>query len=129
MNQIKILFVDDNQDLVKILQMALQVEPDLQSVGSLATADELLFHIKNANPDVVLLDLRMPGKDSIEAVKEVIAIYPHIKLLLFTGYEDPLIIERALAAGAVGVISKELGLEEIFTEIRKLASSTQVMNA
>lgn len=117
-SKIRVLFVDDNQDLTVVLHMIIDAEPDMQCVGCLASADHLVAEVRRLctkapapTPDaathlVVILDATMPGKDPLEAMSELAAAFPHVQTIIYSGHDDPRFIDRAINAGAWQYVSK-----------------------
>jgi DNA-binding NarL/FixJ family response regulator len=116
--KIRVLFVDDNQDLSTVLRMVIDAEPDMLCVGSLASADHLVAEVRRlctkapapttdaATHLVVILDATMPGKDPVEAMSELAAAFPHVQTIIYSGHDDPRFIDRAIDAGAWQYVSK-----------------------
>lgn len=123
---IRVLCVDDNPDICTMLQLVLAAEPDMRWVGTLAAADELVAEVRRHTlmdaPLVVLLDATMPGKNAIDALREVCELFPPVQTILYSGHDDQAFIERAMDAGAWGCISKDEPPPEIVRAIREVAA-------
>src|SRR5690606_34784941 len=91
---VSLLIVDDSRGLVEVFTLTARLEPGIRVVGSLFSADRLVERIGELSPDVALVDLTMPGKDPLEAVREAAAAHPATRCLICSGYHDP---ERAAA--------------------------------
>jgi len=122
MNKIKILFVDDSQDISELYDVAFNAEDDMEGLGFLLSADNLSEEVSKKNPDIVVLDLTMPGTDPLKALKDVSVKFPEVKVITFSGYNDPETVSRAMEAGASCHLSKDSDLDEMLKTIRKLAS-------
>lgn len=96
------LFVDDHRYILESLVLCIELEPDMTSVGCLNTADHLAEEVKKLRPDVVLLDLTMPGKAPLEALREVNGT----PVIVFSGHDDQDTLDSAAEAGAKGFLSK-----------------------
>jgi DNA-binding NarL/FixJ family response regulator len=129
-----VLCVDDNRDLAVILGQCISLEPDMLSVGSLFTATHLRAELKKSRPDVVLLDLSMPGDDPLEVLraltvaarsatgKEANAPAPSpIRFIILSGRSDQEVADSAAKAGAWGFISKTAEIPVIMDAIRSVA--------
>lgn len=90
-------------------------------VGEAADGAEALSVVETARPDVVLLDLRMPGMDGIEALERIRRDWPEVAVVILTTYSDDELMIRALEAGARGYLLKDVGLGELFHAIRTVA--------
>jgi two-component system, NarL family, response regulator DesR len=132
--KIRVLFVDDNQDLSTILRMVIDSEPDMRCVGSLASADTLVAEVRRlctqappptpdvATPLVVILDATMPGKDPLEAMRELAAALPQVRTIIYSGHDDPGFIERVIGAGAWGCVSKRHEPAAITRAVREVCA-------
>lgn len=118
---IKVLCVDDNVDIVKLICMAISAEPDMQVVGELNTAEDLLQQVLQVQPDILLLDLTMPGVNVLNALAEISQQVHNTRTIVFSGYDDQHHIDAAMAAGAWGYISKHVELDTLIDGIRQVA--------
>src|SRR5688500_3633272 len=97
--EIRVLCVDDDELVGQIIRITLKHAGGFEWLGQLHSADELLDRSRQEAPDVVLLDLCMPGKSAFVAMQELIALCPTTRILLFTGYAGQNLIDRAIEAG------------------------------
>lgn len=111
MNQqpIRVLCVDDNVLVGAALERHLRRFGDIEWVGSLTAADSLLDAVARYHPDVVVLDIDMPGKDPFEAVAELCTLEPDVRVVFFSGHIRQELIDRAMDCGAWGYVSKDDG--------------------
>ncbi len=123
MNQrtIRILCVDDHSFLVDGLAARFEIERDLDFVGSLPTADRLLAEVREKKPDIVLLDIEMPGSDPFEAADDVRRHCPDVRIIFLSAYVRDHYITAAVKAGAWGYFSKSEEASTIVDGIRKVA--------
>ncbi len=123
MNQkpIRILCVDDHAFLVEGLQARFALEDDLEFVGSLPSAQYLVAQAKRLHPDIVLLDLEMPGPDPFEAADDLRRQCPDVRTIILSAYVRDHYITAATKAGAWGYFSKSEDAETIVDGIRKVA--------
>ena len=123
MNQrpIRILCVDDHAFLVEGLQARFALEDDLEYVGSLPSAQHLVAQAKRLHPDIVLLDLEMPGPDPFEAADDLRRQCPDVRTIILSAYVRDHYITAATKAGAWGYFSKSEDAETIVDGIRKVA--------
>jgi DNA-binding NarL/FixJ family response regulator len=117
-DRIRILQVDDNRDATVLMKHLLKREPDLEIVGTRHDAEGLEEEIRRTSPDVLLVDLMMPGRDPIEAIREVHATFPALRILVLSGMQDPRLLEQTRAAGATGQILKSWSIHEMLDTIR-----------
>ncbi len=118
--QIGVLVVDDNQDLAEMFAALINGEPDMACTGTLGSADALLETIRDRRPDVVLLDLTMPGKDPLEALREIVAEEGSPPVLVLSGYDDVVTRKRVQDQGARGFVSKQGDIPAILESIREV---------
>jgi len=120
---IRVLCVDDSRDITSILGRCIDHEPDMESAGSLETADDLAAEVEKRRVDVVLLDMTMPGKDPLEALREVKMRAKGARVIVFSGRDDPDALDSASEAGACGLLSKNAKATVILAAIRQMAES------
>ena len=126
---IRVLLVDDHEVVRFGLGLLISGERDLEVVGTAADGFEAVSLALQLRPDVVLMDLSMPGKDGIAAMAEVREIAPSIGLLVLTTHGDEAMVCAALAAGADGYLLKESPVGEIVGAIRSVAVGGRPMSA
>lgn len=117
---IRVLCVDDHAFLVAGLRARLEVEPGMEYVGHLPTADDLVGQVKRTRADIVLLDLEMPGTDVFEAMDELRRQHPRVKTILLSAHVRDRYIDAAYKAGAWGYLSKNDSPEAVIDGIRKV---------
>ena len=110
---IKVLIVDDHPVVRLGLRTMLESEENISVSGMAGSGKEALIEVKRAQPDVVLMDLRMPEMEGTEAIEELRRIQPGIRILVLTNYEADEYVLRALQAGAMGYLLKSTPQEEI----------------
>jgi DNA-binding NarL/FixJ family response regulator len=116
--QINILIVDDHPVVRQGLRAMFSSEPDIVVMGMAASAREALSLLERKQPDVVLLDLRMPGMEGTEAIAELRRVQPGLRILVLTNYGSDEYIVRAMQAGAMGYLLKNTPQEEIVNAVR-----------
>lgn len=126
---IKILGADDNAALRALFQMSIENEPGFEFLGWIDQADSLLEEVERTHPDIVLLDLRMPGKDPLVALKELAGQFPEVRTVVMSGFDAEDMAEEAIDAGAWGYVSKNRRFEDIVIAIRKVANGEVVVNS
>ncbi|WP_262282436.1 response regulator transcription factor [Micromonospora sp. MA102] len=119
---IRVLLVDD-QPLVRAgLRVLMADAPDLVVVGEAGTGAEAVRSARKLLPDVVLMDLRMPGTDGIAATRDIVAAGGPSRVLVLTTFDDDEHVHAALRAGASGFLVKDMALEEILGAVRVVAA-------
>jgi DNA-binding NarL/FixJ family response regulator len=102
-------------------------KPDLEVVGEAGNGEEAVRLADQLRPDVVLMDLRMPEVDGVEAIVRIKEDHPHVHILVLTTYDSDADILRAIEAGATGYLLKDTPREELFRAIRAAARSEPVL--
>jgi len=113
---IQILLVDDHQVVCEGLRRMLELETDMEVVGEAADAKEALTQVELLSPEVVLMDIRMPGVDGLKLTQQLIEKQPSCNVIMLTMYDEYL--AEAIEAGAVGYLSKDAKREELVRAIR-----------
>nr|WP_216852282.1 response regulator transcription factor [Curtobacterium sp. VKM Ac-2852] len=126
---IRVLVVDDQAIVRDGLVTVLSLVPDLQVVGQAADGGEAIAAVDRYVPDVVLMDLRMPGVDGPTATARIVAEHPGVAVLVLTTYADDDSIVTALRAGARGYLTKDAGRAEIATAVRAVAAGQSTFDA
>lgn len=121
MTPIRVLIVDDQRLVRAGLRMLCESTPDLDVVAEAADGEQAVKSALELVPDVILMDLRMPGLDGIEATRLVMAARPESKVLALTTFDDDAHLYPALAAGAAGFLVKDTSPAELLDAIRRTA--------
>lgn len=119
---VRVLVVDDQRIVREGLSTLLGLLEDTQVVGAAVDGEEAVRLAAELRPDVVLMDLRMPRCDGVEATRRLQSINPDVKVLILTTYADDRSVLDALRAGARGYLTKDAGAEEIEQAIRQVMS-------
>lgn len=119
--QTRVLCVDDHAFLVEGLQARLSLAKDMEFVGRLATAEDLVEEARRTRADVVLLDIEMPGPDPFEAVEDLRRQVPSARVIILSAYVRDHYIDAAVNAGAWGYLSKNDDPDSIVDAVRKVA--------
>jgi DNA-binding NarL/FixJ family response regulator len=115
---IKVFIVDDHYMVIEGIRSLLQNEKNIEWVGHAMNADSCLAFLKNQKPDVILMDISMPGKSGIELCKEVKEKYPTIFILGLSTFNQQSFIEKMLENGASGYLLKNASQEELLEGIQ-----------
>ena len=115
----KVLIADDHQLMLAAVRMALESATDIEIVGEAQAGDKLLPLVGRTSPDVVLLDLRMPGMDGLRCLELLRERHPTVKAIVLSGNDDPAAVEASLARGAVAFIQKTVDPADLAAVIRQ----------
>lgn len=119
---IHVLLVDDQKLIRQGIQLLLETEDDLQVIGQAENGLEAIQKTKTLNPDVILMDVRMPEMDGIQATKEILAHNPDQGIIILTTFNDDETIFEGLRAGARGYLLKDISSEEMAAAVRTVAA-------
>jgi len=118
MSKIRVLLVDDHAVVRSGLSKFLMVNKDMELAGEASDGNEALQMVAAYHPDVILMDLLMPGTDGISATREIHQKYPQIKILALTSFSEQDMVQGALQAGAIGYLQKNVTAVELANAIR-----------
>jgi two-component system, NarL family, response regulator NreC len=119
---IRVLVVDDHAVVRSGLRLLIDAEDDMQTVGEAGTVRDAIFEARTAEPDLILMDVVMPGESGIEGLPKLLHEHPHVKVLVLSMQDDPRYVREAFAAGASGYVLKEAADAEVVTAIREVAA-------
>ena len=118
---IRILIADDHGLMRAGLRAVLEDEPAIEVVGEASNGEEVLHLTGELLPDIVLLDIGMPGIDGIEATRRLRRIYPQIQVLILTVYDEESLLREAIRAGASGYLIKRAAEDELLAAIQAVS--------
>src|SRR5215216_115128 len=121
MTKTRILLVDDHAIVRLGLMTLLNDQPDMEVVAEASTAAEAVRAVEKVQPDVVLMDIRLPGEGGIEATRQITSRFSNSKVVMLTSFADDELVLRAISAGAVGYVLKQVGNKELLRAIQAAA--------
>jgi two-component system response regulator NreC len=125
---IRVLIVDDHSVVRAGVRLLLESEDDMEPVGEAADAREALEMVGRLTPDVVLMDVGLPGTTGVDAAAEIRHILPDVRILMLSMQDDPSYVRQAFANGAVGYVLKEAADAELVTAVRRVASGERYVH-
>ncbi len=125
---IHVLIVDDHAVVRSGLRLLLERERDLEPIDEAANAREAVFRVIEHKPDVVLIDVTMPGESGIEAIPKLLEVSPETKVLVLSMHDDPRYVRDAFSAGASGYVLKEAADAELVAAIQEVARGGSYVN-
>ena len=128
MEPLRVLIADDHPLFRKGMRALLTATPGTEVVGEATTGQEAIELAAALQPDVILMDLQMPGINGIEATRQILHTSPHIRILVVTLFEDDASIFTALRAGARGYILKDAQEEEMLRAIQAVGSGEAIFS-
>ena len=118
---ISVVLIDDHAVVRSGLRLLLEAQQDIDVVGEGGNAQDAVFRARALKPDVMLLDVVMPGESGIEVVPKLVKESPGTKILVLSMQDDPSYVREAFAAGAKGYVLKEAADEEVVSAVREVA--------
>ena len=118
--KVTILIVDDHTVLRSGLRLLLEFQGEFQVVGEAASGEEALEQVRELSPDIVIMDLVMPGMDGLTAMLRIQESYPQVKVLVVTQHADRAYLSPALQAGASGYILKSASINDIISALHSV---------
>jgi two-component system response regulator NreC len=119
---IRVLIVDDHAVVRAGLKLLLDAEDDIEAVGEAGNARDAVFRMRSLKPDVVLMDVVMPGESGLEATAKILHESPETKVLVLSMQDDPRYVREAFAVGASGYVLKEAADAELVAAVREVAN-------
>jgi two-component system, NarL family, response regulator DevR len=125
---VRVFLLDDHELVRRGVRDLLDTEADLDVVGEASTVDQALVRIPLAQPDVALLDVRLPDGDGIAVCREVRSRHPDVQCVMLTSFDDDEALFSAVMAGAAGYLMKEVSGVELITGIRRAAAGQSILD-
>jgi DNA-binding NarL/FixJ family response regulator len=125
---IRVMIADDQKIVREGLKMILSLHKEIQIVAEAENGQKLLDMLQNKCVDVILMDIRMPVMDGIEATKKIKSLYPKIKIIILTTFDEDDYVFNGLKNGADGYILKDSGSEEIVGAIKAACANNMLLN-
>jgi DNA-binding NarL/FixJ family response regulator len=129
MSSIRVLVADDHPTFVRAVTLLLNGDPDIEVVATAADGAEAVDMAVSRQPDVVLMDVNMPGVDGIEATRRIIDAAPHVAVVVLTMFDDDDNVAKALGVGAVGYLLKGARQEQIRRAVRAAHAGEAILDA
>ncbi|HEX7974809.1 MAG TPA: response regulator transcription factor [Anaerolineales bacterium] len=118
MSKTRILLIDDHAIVRLGLMTLINDQPDMEVVGEAGTAAEALRAAERLQPEVTLMDIRLPGEGGIEATRQITARFPKVKVVILTSFADDELVLQAIQAGASGYVLKQADNDDLLRAIR-----------
>jgi len=127
MRKIRVLMVDDHKIMRQGMRRLLELDNGIEVVGEAETGEEALAEVANKSPDIVLMDIRIPGIDGIEATRRLKRSHPEVEVIMLTSYVEEYVPE-AIEAGASGYLLKSVGYDELSQAIRAVHAGEAIID-
>lgn len=125
---IKILIADDQELIRESLEIVLNINADMKVIGLAANGLQVLDQLKKEQPDVILMDVRMPDLDGVQCTKIVKEKYPQVRIIILTTFDDDEYVYYALKYGASGYLLKGGSVKDLTTAIRTVITGGSMLN-
>ncbi|GIV77841.1 MAG: DNA-binding response regulator [Litorilinea sp.] len=125
---LRILLVDDHEVVRIGLKTLLSAYPEFEVVAEAADAQEAVEKALYVQPDVVIMDVRLPGKSGIEATREILARRPETRVIMLTSYAEDEMLFDAIAAGAAGYVLKQIGSDDLVRALKTVARGESLLD-
>lgn len=125
---IKVLIADDQELIHESLRIVLNMNSDMEVIGVAENGAEALAALKHKRPDIILMDVRMPEIDGVECTRLIKELYPEIKIIILTTFDDDEYVYNALKYGASGYLLKGVSVTELSNAIRTVVSGGAMIN-
>ncbi|MCB0211299.1 MAG: response regulator transcription factor [Anaerolineae bacterium] len=125
---IRVLIVDDHTMLRRGLASFLLVKADLELAGEASNGEEALYLCEQLQPDVVLMDLKMPKLDGVAATRTIKSRYPHIQVIALTSFQEKALVQDAIRAGAISYLLKNVSADDLAETIRAASAGRSVLD-
>ena len=129
MSNLNVLLVDDHSVVRMGFKMLIDSEKDMQVIAEAETGEEGIIKFQEIKPDVVVMDITMPGIGGLEAIERIIAKDKNAKILVLSAHEDSVHPKRVLSAGAIGYLTKRSAAEELINAIRTVGSGKKYIES
>jgi len=124
---IRVLCVDDHLEIRRLFELVLKDQDGIEIVAMSDSAEDLEKKIEENRPEVVVMDISMPGRNPVDAMRDCRKQYPAVRFLVSSSYDDPGMIERVFEAGANGYLVKGTAFEELADSIRRVTRDEKVV--
>ena len=128
MKKQRIILVDDHEVVRLGLKSLLERHPQFDVVGEASSAREALDQVASLKPDVVVMDIRLPGTSGIEACEQIVNEHPNTKVIMLTSYAEDEMLFSAIRAGASGYILKQIGSEDLIKAIESVGRGEALLD-
>jgi DNA-binding NarL/FixJ family response regulator len=129
MSALRVLLVDDHEVVRAGVKALLDAQDDIVVVGEAGTAEEGIRRVGYDEPDVVVLDVRLPDASGVEACREIRSRFPDVKVLMLTSFADEEALMSAILAGASGYVLKRVKMTDLVDDIRKVGAGESLLDS
>jgi DNA-binding NarL/FixJ family response regulator len=125
---LRILLVDDHEVVRVGVRALIERQQDMEVIGEAGTVREAITQAEQLAPDVVVLDIRLPGGNGLEACRQIKALRPDTRIIVLTSYPDDEVLFDAIAAGADGYVLKQIGSDELIRALQRVGQGQSLLD-
>lgn len=125
---LRILLVDDHEVVRVGVRALIERQEDMEVIGEASTVREAITQAEQLAPDVVVLDIRLPGGNGLEACRQIKALRPDTRIIVLTSYPDDEVLFDAIAAGADGYVLKQIGSDELIRALQRVGRGQSLLD-
>lgn len=125
---VRVMLVDDHEVVRKGIRSMVEAHDDLEVVAEAGTADEAVLRARSYKPDVVVMDVRLPGRSGVLACRDIRAEHPEIAVLMLTSFSDDQALFDSIMAGAAGYVLKQVRGSDLVDGIRRVAAGGSLLD-
>jgi DNA-binding NarL/FixJ family response regulator len=125
---LRILLVDDHEVVRVGVRALIERQPEMEVVGEAGTVREAVIQTRELVPDVVVLDIRLPGGNGLEACRQIKAQQPDVRIIILTSFPDDEVLFDAIACGAEGYVLKQIGSDELIRALKKVGRGESLLD-
>lgn len=126
--RLRIILVDDHEIVRLGLKTLLARYPQFEIVAEAGDALEAIEAVGRSEPDVVVMDIRLPGMNGVEATQQITSLYPNVKVIMLTSYADEDVLFDAIAAGASGYVLKQIGSDDLVRALERVGRGESLLD-
>jgi len=128
MKQIRIVIADDHEVVRVGIKALLHQHSELHVVGEAATGEEAIAQVEALSPDVVVMDIRMPGMSGVDACRRIVQQFPTTRVVILTSFAEDELLFAAIRAGAAGYVLKRIGSDDLIRTIKSVAAGESALD-
>jgi two-component system response regulator DevR len=125
---LRILLVDDHEVVRVGVRALIERQPGMEVIGEAATARDAVALVQQLAPDVVLLDIRLPGSSGLEACQQIKALQPETRVIILTSFPDDEVLFDAISAGADGYVLKQIGSDDLIRALQRVGHGESLLD-
>jgi two-component system response regulator NreC len=127
-NKLRVMIAEDHQTVREGIKLLVNSQPDMEIVGEVNDGEEVLKEVQRLSPDIVVMDISMPGMNGLKATKKLRVLYPDLKVLTLTRHTDDAYLQQLIEAGASGYVLKQSAPTELIRAIHSIVEGNSYID-